>query len=96
MILLGTVDDVFTISGRGTVISFDFAESLDPNLKFRVGDRIELRISGQPGLQSEIRGIEHLRPIVRRKPVNLGLLLPLDVNPQKLAKGMEIWLLRET
>lgn len=95
MILLGTVDDVFHISGRGSVVSLDFSESVDPSLKFRVGEEIQLRTPDGLVVEARIRGIEHLKPLVRRKPVNIGLLLPLDVNHEHLSKGMEIWLLRD-
>jgi hypothetical protein len=95
MILLGTVDDVFHISGRGSVVSLDFSEFLDPILRFRAGDEIQLRARDGFVVQTKIRGIEHLKPIMRRKTVNIGLLLPSDVNHEHLSKGMEIWLVRD-
>lgn len=95
MILFGIVDGVFKISGRGVVLSFDFSESLGPGQNLRVGDKIELRTAGETKLQTEVRGIEHLKPIVRRKPVNIGVLLPSEVGLERLEKGMEIWRLRD-
>jgi hypothetical protein len=86
LILFGIVDDIFEISGRGIVLSFDFSKSLGPNVAARVGDQIELRTPGGSTLQTEIRGIEHLKPLVRRKPVN-RLAAARKRKPQKSRKG---------
>jgi len=80
MTLIGTVDGVFTISGRGVVLSFEFAECLDPNLKFRKGDKIQLRKADGFIVDTAIRSVEYLKPLVRRKPVDMGLLLPPDTH----------------
>jgi hypothetical protein len=66
--LLGIVDEAFSISGRGTVASFDFAPSLDANLKIRAGDKI--------------KEIVHLKPIARRKPIDIGIMLPSNIRPK--------------
>ena len=94
MILLGKIDGIFTISGRGVIVTPELSDSLDPELKFSHGDKIELRRADGFVVETAIRGIEFLTPLVRRKPVNIGLLLPPDINHDDLSKGMEIWLSR--
>jgi hypothetical protein len=95
MVLLGKIEDMFKISGRGLVITPELSDSLDPNLKLYVGEAIQLRAPGGLVVETKIRGIEFLRTIVRHKASKIGLLLPTDADHQLLSKGMEIWLLRD-
>lgn len=96
MILLGTIEDFFTISGRGTVIASAFSDGLEPNFKFYVGDEIQLHSADSLSLNTKIKGIEFLKRI---KPgplgTNMGILLSKDIDPRGLSKGMEIWLVRD-
>ena len=96
MILLGTIEDVFTISSRGTVLIPVFSECLDPQLIFRVGDEIQVRDAGGMILGTQIRGIEFLsREQTHRRPMNIGILLPKDTDGTALRRGLEIWLVRD-
>ena len=95
MILLGQIEDVFRITGRGVVVTLDFSESLDSNLRFHVGDKIELRDRNGSVAETEIKGIEFLKPLVFRKHGNIGFTFSPEVRFEDLNKGMEIWLLRD-
>ena len=96
MILLGTIEDFFTISGRGTVLMLKFSANADPKLKYRVGDEIELRGTNGLAIDTRIRGLEWFKPIKPRPlGTNIGILLPKDIDPASLSKEMEIWLVRE-
>ena len=74
-------------AATGIVLNCDFSKSFDANVAARARDKIELRTPGGSTLETESRGIEHFKPLVRRKPVNIACVLPKSVNFEDLEKG---------
>ena len=89
-IRLGKVLDTFDIKGRGIVVVTDTTwEQLPRDLKFKIGDPVELRMGGVVVLQTRIAGIEHCDPW---SPAHLfGFLLPRDVSKADVPVGSEVW-----
>jgi translation elongation factor EF-Tu-like GTPase len=67
-----TVEDVFSITGRGTIVTGRVLSGT-----VAVGDRVLLSRAGQPLTQLEVGGIEMFRKTVRvaKAGDNVGLLL---------------------
>jgi translation elongation factor EF-Tu-like GTPase len=67
-----TVEDVFSITGRGTVVTGRVQAGT-----VSVGEQVLLSRAGQPMLQVEVTGIEMFRKIVKTAKAgdNVGLLL---------------------
>jgi translation elongation factor EF-Tu-like GTPase len=67
-----TVEDVFSITGRGTIVTGRVTAGV-----VAVGDRVLLSRAGQPLVQIEIGGIEMFRKTVdiAKAGDNVGLLL---------------------
>jgi translation elongation factor EF-Tu-like GTPase len=67
-----TVEDVFTITGRGTVVTGRVESG-----RIGVGQRIELVRDGAPVAATEVTGIEKFREVVTTAGAgeNVGLLL---------------------
>lgn len=86
--LLTVVEEVFTISGRGTVITPAFPKG---GSKFPIwtGDTIQLRRADGSSTETHIRGIEHLKRI--KGGSNWGLLLPPEVTTADVPVGTAIW-----
>jgi hypothetical protein len=87
---IGKVSDTFDITNRGMVILTDTPVAhLPQDLKLKIGDPIELRVGGNPILQTNIAGLEHCDP---RTPTQLlGLLLPREVEKKDAPVGAEVW-----
>ena len=67
-----TVEDVFSITGRGTVVTGRVQAGT-----VSVGEQVLLSRAGQPMLQVEVTGVEMFRKIVKTAKAgdNVGLLL---------------------
>jgi translation elongation factor EF-Tu-like GTPase len=67
-----TIEDVFSITGRGTVVTGRILSGT-----VSVGDKVLLSRAGQPLLQVEVGGLEMFRKIidVARAGDNVGLIL---------------------
>jgi hypothetical protein len=89
LVFLSTVEDTFSVSGRGCVlVPADPRSSLD--FRLRAKDPIQLRTPDGRILDTYVAGIELLcRPAVKDR---MAFLLPKDVTKQDIPKGTEIWL----
>ena len=87
MKLIGTVESVFTISNRGTVVATVHC-SEDT---VRTGDRIHLKTQSGALIESEILAIELIKKI--DGPCQEAYLLPGHLPQTKIPVGTEIWLL---
>ena len=87
MKLIGTVESVFTVSSRGTVLAI--IRCSDDTV--RQGDRIHLE--GQDGtfIESEILAIELIKKV--KGPCQEAYMLRGHVPQTKIPVGTEIWLL---
>jgi len=85
--LLGTVESVFTLGSRGTVL----ATIRGSEHTVRVGDKIQLRTPDGPVIDSEILGIELIKKIEGR--CQEAYMLPGHLPQTKVPLGTEIWLL---
>ncbi|MEV5966880.1 EF-Tu/IF-2/RF-3 family GTPase [Kribbella sp. NPDC051952] len=67
-----TIEDVFSITGRGTVVTGRILSGM-----VSVGDNVLLSRAGQPLLQLEVSGVEMFRKTVdtAKAGENVGLLL---------------------
>jgi translation elongation factor EF-Tu-like GTPase len=67
-----TVEDVFSITGRGTVVTGRVLSGV-----VSVGDRVLVSRAGQPQQQVEVTGVEMFRKTVKTAKAgdNVGLLL---------------------
>ena len=78
------------IRGRGLVVESDRTyETLDPEMKLRIGDAIEFRHPGRASIRSRVIGIEHLNPWSPRQP--FVFLLPMEISQDQIAVGSEVW-----
>lgn len=90
-ILIGTVDDVFLLTGRGCVVVFTYNRLA----KFKIGDEIKFVTSENRIISSKISGIEFIKyqPGVIPDYSKKGILLKdIEKHQQYLAKGAEIYL----
>ncbi|HWG42734.1 MAG TPA: hypothetical protein VN688_08105 [Gemmataceae bacterium] len=88
--LVGMVADTFDINGRGVVVATDTTyEQLPRNLKFKIGDPIELRRNDVVLLRTSVAGIEHCSPWTPKQL--FGFLLPRDVSKEAVPMGAEVW-----
>jgi hypothetical protein len=78
MILLGAVKDSFSITGRGTTLVLDWASR---DLKFHIGDEVELRTLEGQKIRSRIKCFSHLRPARPQTHDDYGIQLE-DPEPQ--------------
>jgi translation elongation factor EF-Tu-like GTPase len=78
-----TVEDVFSITGRGTVVTGRVQAGT-----VSVGEQVLLSRAGQPMLQVEVTGVEMFRKTVRTAKAgdNVGLLLR-GVSRDQVLKG---------
>ena len=78
-----TVEDVFSITGRGTVVTGRVQAGT-----VTVGEQVLLSRAGQPILQVEVTGVEMFRKTVRTATAgdNVGLLLR-GVTRDQVTKG---------
>ena len=78
-----TIDDIFTITGRGTVVTGK-VESGD----IRLHDRVKIQRNGSIVLETEVIGIEMFRKLLDYAKIwdNLGVLLR-GVTKNDLCKG---------
>ncbi|GAA1578647.1 EF-Tu/IF-2/RF-3 family GTPase [Kribbella karoonensis] len=78
-----TVEDVFSITGRGTVVTGQVRTGT-----VSVGDQVMLSRAGQPLLQVEVTGVEMFRKIVQTAKAgdNVGLLLR-GIKRDQVARG---------
>src|SRR5207237_10935010 len=78
-----TVEDVFSITGRGTVITGRVQTGT-----VSVGEQVLISRAGQPLLQVEVTGLEMFRKIVQNAKAgdNVGLLLR-GVKRDQVARG---------
>ena len=87
MVFLSTVEGTFQIQDRGCVIVPAVPRS---NLDFRLSakDFIQLRDSNGRVLDTFIASVE----LVKGEGSRMAFLLPVEIAPQDISKGMEIWL----
>jgi translation elongation factor EF-Tu-like GTPase len=83
--LLGKVETVFSIPGRGTVI----VPIWQSDLKVKVRDVIQLRITNGQIRNTRIIAVELLKT---EEGSRAGFMLPNDVPKNEVAEGAEIWL----
>jgi translation elongation factor EF-Tu-like GTPase len=78
-----TVEDVFSITGRGTVVTGRVQTGT-----VTVGEQVLISRAGQPLVQVEVTGVEMFRKIVRTASAgdNVGLLLR-GVERDQVARG---------
>lgn len=78
-----TVEDVFSITGRGTIVTGRVQAGT-----VSVGEQVLLSRAGQPLLQVEVTGVEMFRKIVTTAKAgdNVGLLLR-GLQREQVAKG---------
>lgn len=89
MVLLSTVEDTFSISGRGCVLVPAVPRS-SLDFRLRAKDPIQLRTPDGRILDTYVAGIEMLcGPAVKDQ---MAFLLPKNVTEQDVPKGTEIWL----
>lgn len=89
-VLLSVVTDVFDLSGRGLVVVPGFPhDHPDRKLRLRIGDMLEVRVSGQVPIKTEIRGIEIGGPIGSHFT---PLLLGLEITKAMVPLGSELWI----
>jgi translation elongation factor EF-Tu-like GTPase len=86
MKFLGTIEIIFTVQGRGTVI----VPIWHSDVKIRVGDRIHLRSSDGRIRDTKIAGVEMLKPVSEK--CRASFILAPDVQKAEVTEGMEIWL----
>jgi hypothetical protein len=81
------VDDVFTIKGRGTVVTGRVG-----NGRIAVGDEVAFRTPRGERRRCRISGIEMFRQFTdeARAGDNVGLLLPAEVGRDDVARGTRI------
>jgi selenocysteine-specific translation elongation factor len=83
--LLGRVEAVFTVAGRGTVIvPLWLSDS-----KARNGDAIQLRNANNRSRDTRILAVELLKE--QGKGCRVALMLPIDVAKGEIEVGTEIW-----
>jgi tRNA (guanine37-N1)-methyltransferase len=88
-VFLGHVQDVIHIAGRGLVLVPEYSSWCE--VRWQVGDTIEVRSPAGPAIRTIINGVSHLRPFQDSKARNYGI--SIDETIPWPAAGMEIWLL---
>jgi len=83
--LLGTVDSVFTVSSRGTVVLINRLSEAPAR-----SDKVQLKPPGGQVIDSEIRAIELIKKI--EGPCQEAFLLPGHMPLSVLPVGTEMWL----
>jgi translation elongation factor EF-Tu-like GTPase len=92
LVFLSTVEDTFSISGRGCVVVPAVPRS-SLDFRLRAQDPIQLRTPDGRVLDTYVAGIEM---ICGPKVVDpIAFLLPENVTQQDVPKGTEIWLIQE-
>lgn len=86
MTLIGTVESVFTLSSRGTVV----AVIRRSGGTVRRGDKIHLKTPDGVVTDSEILGIELIKKA--GSPCQEAYMLPGHLPQTKIPAGTEIWL----
>lgn len=86
MILLATIEQSFTVPGRGRLVLP--ATFTNPDITVRTGDAIQLRKPNSAVIDTRIVGVELAK---QASGCRLALLLPLELESDDLAPGIEIW-----
>ncbi len=85
--LVGLIDDVFQITGRGCVVTIKL-EHFSPDVVLQVGDAVLLRTPDGSEIETVMRGAEMG---LRAKAQAVGLLLGPDITKEMVPPGTEIW-----
>lgn len=84
--LLGTIEAVFSITGRGTVIVPIWVG----DVKVRVGDAIQLRALDGKRRDTRVYGVELIKP--QKGSCQAAFILAPDIAKEEIVDGMEIWI----
>ena len=85
MTLLGEVESVFSISGRGTVV----VPTLVDDFLLHVGDQLQIRSSDGRIMDGHITGVEFTQHPGKR--CRLALLLSKNITRDDISAGAELW-----
>jgi hypothetical protein len=73
------------------VLVLNFA---DLNLKFQIGEAIQIRNPGKPPLNSKIYTLDHLKKIFGGS--DWAISFPPEISTEGIVAGAEVWLVRES
>ncbi len=81
-----TVDDVFSIAGRGTVVTGKVESGT-----LRLGDEVVIRSGGSAGIKATVAGIEMFRKTLFETKAGdaVGILLR-DIKKDQVTRGAEL------